>query len=348
METQGCGAIRGLFVARAAGAPLREALPRTVHHRRPRGTVTSAEIMRVRVQFAKPDPEIHGPVASATPVMGVYPPSCVAAAARGLSMGSPSPMADGAMDAPWSGRIELGPGWARFVGNAGDNRAHRHHAVQLVIGEGAEVRASIEGAWFEAAGLLIGTDVDHAVQPGPARMVYVESESPRGKRLNAACKRGVRVLTSHTCGVLHDLWHAPTTADDSVTSMVRELTGAVNEHAKPSGLPSRVQALIDSLPLRVQERFGIEELAAECQISPSRFAHVFKAQTGMAVRPYVRWLRLTRALDEVGGGRTLTAAAHAAGFADAAHFSRTMRRHFGIAPTAIVSSLRRRAVPDVS
>lgn len=263
-------------------------------------------------------------------------------------MGSPSPMADGATEAPWSGRIELGPGWARFVGNAGDNLAHRHHAVQLVISEGAEVRAIIESEWFEAAGLLIGSDVDHAIQPGPARMIYVESESPRGQRLNAACKRGVRVLTSHTCGVLQDLWHASTTADDSVTAIVRELAGVATEHVKPGGLLSRVQALIDSLPLRVEERFGTEALAAECQISPSRFAHVFKAQTGMAVRPYVRWLRLTRALDEVGGGRTLTAAAHAAGFADAAHFSRTMRRHFGIAPTAIVSSLRPLAVPDVS
>lgn len=37
-------------------------------------------------------------------------------------------------------------------------------------------------------------------------------------------------------------------------------------------------------------------------------------------------------------GRSWTAAAHEAGFADSAHLTRTFRRMFGIGPTALVRS----------
>jgi AraC-like DNA-binding protein len=60
----------------------------------------------------------------------------------------------------------------------------------------------------------------------------------------------------------------------------------------------------------------------------------------MAVRPYLRWLRLARALQAAARGLSLTDAAHEAGFADAAHFTRTMRRHFGVTPGSMLRSLR--------
>lgn len=37
----------------------------------------------------------------------------------------------------------------------------------------------------------------------------------------------------------------------------------------------------------------------------------------------------------MGSGSSLTEAAHAAGFADSAHFSRTFRRMFGVAPASL-------------
>ena len=81
-------------------------------------------------------------------------------------------------------------------------------------------------------------------------------------------------------------------------------------------------------------------MAAEAALSPSRFAHVFRAETGMPVRPYLRWLRLALALRAASEGGSLTEAAHRAGFADAAHLSRTMRRHFGVSPGSVLGSLR--------
>jgi AraC-like DNA-binding protein len=49
---------------------------------------------------------------------------------------------------------------------------------------------------------------------------------------------------------------------------------------------------------------------------------------------------LARALQAAARGLSLTDAAHEAGFADAAHFTRTMRRHFGVTPGSMLRSLR--------
>ncbi len=254
-------------------------------------------------------------------------------------MCSTSALVGSKTEAAWAGRAEIGSGWARFLGQAGDNHAHRHHAVQIAIGEGSTVGASIEGERFQAPGLLIGADVLHALQPGPTWLLYVERESQLGRRLDGTCKAGVRMLTAHTCQVIRRLWQSSGDPEQCVLAVVRELTGDANEGSPTVGLPSRIQAVITTLPGRISQTTGVAALAAECNVSPSRFAHVFKAQTGMAVRPYLRWLRLARALEVASAGQSLTDAAHAAGFADAAHFSRTMRRHFGITPIAILRSL---------
>jgi AraC-like DNA-binding protein len=76
------------------------------------------------------------------------------------------------------------------------------------------------------------------------------------------------------------------------------------------------------------------DLARTLGLSASRFRHLFDEQIGMSFRRYTLWLRLNAALDEVLEGASLTTAAHAAGFADSAHLSRTFRRMFGIVPSA--------------
>jgi AraC-like DNA-binding protein len=64
--------------------------------------------------------------------------------------------------------------------------------------------------------------------------------------------------------------------------------------------------------------------------------HVFTESVGVPIRPYIRWLRLQRACGEMMKGATVTQAAHRAGFADAAHLSRTARRLMGTKPRDLI------------
>jgi AraC-like DNA-binding protein len=79
------------------------------------------------------------------------------------------------------------------------------------------------------------------------------------------------------------------------------------------------------------------QAARAAHISPSRLTHLFTEQVGIPFRRFVLWLRLRRAAEYVWRTRSLTEAAHAAGFSDLAHFSRVCRATFGVAPTGLLA-----------
>jgi AraC-like DNA-binding protein len=64
--------------------------------------------------------------------------------------------------------------------------------------------------------------------------------------------------------------------------------------------------------------------------------HVFTDSVGVPLRPYLLWLRVQRAAGALAAGHTVTEAAHIAGFADAAHMTRTFRRTLGTTPRELI------------
>src|SRR5262249_47572280 len=85
-----------------------------------------------------------------------------------------------------------------------------------------------------------------------------------------------------------------------------------------------------------ERRLSAKHLSEIAQLSPSRFLHVFTESLGIPFRAYVRWLRVQRALGALAEGCRITEAAHVAGFSDAAHLTRTLRRALGHTPGELV------------
>ena len=86
---------------------------------------------------------------------------------------------------------------------------------------------------------------------------------------------------------------------------------------------------------RLQQPLSLVDAAAHVGLSSGRARHLFVESTGLSFRTYILWLRLTKALELFSAGASLTEAAHAAGFSDSSHLSRTFRRMFGIAPDSL-------------
>jgi AraC-like DNA-binding protein len=68
-------------------------------------------------------------------------------------------------------------------------------------------------------------------------------------------------------------------------------------------------------------------------IPASRLQHLFRDQVGVPIRRYLLWPRYLTALSLLADGASVTRAAHAAGFADSAHLTRTAVRMNGFTPT---------------
>jgi AraC-like DNA-binding protein len=84
----------------------------------------------------------------------------------------------------------------------------------------------------------------------------------------------------------------------------------------------------------------LAELGKRAGLSPSRFLHLFKAETGVPLRRYRIWNRIGAASRAITEGHTLTEAAHGAGFASSAHFSAAFRDMFGMTPSELFAALR--------
>jgi AraC-like DNA-binding protein len=120
--------------------------------------------------------------------------------------------------------------------------------------------------------------------------------------------------------------------------VTRWVSSTLMRNRLPPCVDPRVERVIGTLrqhPLDTRAT-SLVELARIAGLSPSRFGHVFTESIGVPVRPYMRWLRLQRAAREMVSGRSVTQAAHIAGFADAAHLTRTFRRALGISPRILI------------
>ena len=79
----------------------------------------------------------------------------------------------------------------------------------------------------------------------------------------------------------------------------------------------------------------LKDVAAAAGLSPSYFLHLFKEETGVPYRRYRLWIRMGLALRACRAGRSLTDAAHEAGFSSSAHFSTAFAEMFGMPPSRL-------------
>jgi AraC-like DNA-binding protein len=238
--------------------------------------------------------------------------------------------------------VVWGPGY--------ESAEHSHHCVQLVMAlEGTlRVRGGSLKTWNRCGAALVRADAPHAVDARKAAtlIAFVDPESQLGAALSARIQHDIWFVPQREVARWRRaLGNATTLTDARVQVWLREtlLDGEVpvRLHTGVSRVLRHLRAQTDGL-----SDVSLSRLAAIAGLSQSRFMHVFTESTGVAVRPYILWLRVQRACGALMRGGTVTDAVLHAGFADAAHLTRTFRRMLGITPTEL--SRRKRTARGVS
>ncbi len=244
-----------------------------------------------------------------------------------------------------TGRRVVWNGGSVWVGRTQHKtEVHAHRMIQLTLGlSGAQIRFSGAGEdWIDYDATIIAAHEPHAFEaPGElVALIFVEPESCEGRILRKRFPSGVNGLERETFKVEIEALAATIDgqgANDELAAQARSsiarLTGVEALEVRP--VDARVQRAIDELRRRLDEPVTLAEIAEHVHLSAERFRHLFLDETGTRFRPYVLALRIETAMSAIVAGKSITAAAHDGGFADAAHFARTFKRMYGISAVSV-------------
>jgi AraC-like DNA-binding protein len=221
---------------------------------------------------------------------------------------------------------------------------HSHHAIQVSLGLDGPIGHRLSGGeWRTHPGLIVAPDVEHefATMDALLAVLLVDPETREGRWLQRSLREPVTdiagaKLDEVVTGV-RTLWTEPADAPETallIHSVIRRLCAGP---PPPYALDERIVRALETIRRTDTKKISLDAVARAVFLSPSRFAHLFTEQVGLPFRRYVLWRRLTRAMLAVGRGSTLSAAAHASGFSDSAHLTRTCYQMLGMPPSVLLS-----------
>ena len=225
---------------------------------------------------------------------------------------------------------------AVVVTRTADSGWHAHRALQVMVALDGEFHVERENATPAAARFATFAPTEgHRIRGGEARIAYLFFDvgprawqqwheagglpQPPEAELEAEL-RALPTLDAPAAEALAARWCAHTWPGLAVAAP-----------ADP-----RLKRALDALEADPLAAWTHRSLAERAHLSPSRFQVLFREATGLPVRNYLLWRRLLEAAARLQAGEPVTAAAHAAGFADAAHLSRSFRRIIGAAPSSLL------------
>jgi methylphosphotriester-DNA--protein-cysteine methyltransferase len=102
----------------------------------------------------------------------------------------------------------------------------------------------------------------------------------------------------------------------------------------------QLRQAIEVVSRRVPNHIDVASVADAVALSPDYLGRLCKQQTGVSLSATIRWTRLVTAVGHLIDGRSVTDAAHLAGFADGSHANRVCWEMTGAAPRDFAQAVR--------
>ena len=244
-------------------------------------------------------------------------------------------------------KLYISGGMAVYIGRQVLTKMHAHHALEIVMSFKKSFLISKNGTEFEKSDCsIIAADLPHQFigKDDFYIFIYLDAELNYTHRLEASVhleKQGLlHYFGSEIDAVRTEFinwFNSASNEDENVHNLigllVEKLTGSEN---LVNQIDERIKQSIEFLHSNLNEEISLANIASKVHLSESRFAHLFKEQTGIPFRKYILWCRMQAALQEVMKGQSFTNAAYGGGFSDVAHLSRTFTEMFGVSPSEVL------------
>ncbi|MFZ6871951.1 helix-turn-helix transcriptional regulator [Undibacterium sp. Di27W] len=238
------------------------------------------------------------------------------------------------------GRLFLWRGAALVVSPGIDSSLHTHYALQLTYGLERPFRARLQAdhEWTETRSASFARHAAHQIDSDGGMLAHLFLEMPEALKLKATDLQAgfgsqpeFQILAANLADYRHQ------SLDMAAALQIRQVWQACAlPHSQTStSFDRRILSTLDTIAASHGLDCNGESLARLVHLSESRFTHLFRQQTGMSLSRYLLWSRMVDAVAAVAQGNNMTAAAHASGFADLAHMSRTFRSMMGVAPSEL-------------
>ncbi|MEE9099056.1 MULTISPECIES: AraC family transcriptional regulator [Pseudomonas] len=205
----------------------------------------------------------------------------------------------------WQGELWLGADFCLVAGTTGHARPHAHYAHQVLMARAGDVKVLIDEQPWQGPLLIIASNQRHAI---------LDSH-----------QHAVTLFAEPLAFTLDDLESVCRQTGPNLEALAAQLRALPRRELDP-----RLEKALQRLRALDDGALPAQSLAEEASLSLSQLERLFSGTLGLSVRRLVLWQRLRQALRLAMAGDSLTSAAIAAGFADSAHFSRSVRSQFGI------------------
>jgi AraC-like DNA-binding protein len=240
----------------------------------------------------------------------------------------------------------VGQGLSAFAGPLQRNVAHRHSVPVLLCGLYDAFKLQIaDEPWLQCRLAVVPAGVTYAFDMAgdPLAVVYLEPSVADAAALAPLVGEGREVggalvgRASETYGLraLFEDQDSASWAGEALADLLRFSSARARRALDP-----RIAHVVTQLQLNEGDQVAVANAAASVGLSASRFQHLFAADVGVPYRRYRAWQRMLAAIREIVAGANFTAAAHAAGYADQAHFAHDFRRMFGASASPSMVNVR--------
>lgn len=226
-----------------------------------------------------------------------------------------------------------------------DVAEHRLGAAAFIVGlDGTfSILETETDTWRECRTALVPPGCVHETRYGGinAAVLHIEPESIDYMNLSGSMPHGDwQIMYDHidenrVIELISQVHHGHLNNEEAQSVVQEVVYGIGYDYPDEEKIDARIRKVLNIIKAEPAASYSMEELAEVVALSPTRFIHLFKEQTGVPIRRFRQWVRMKTVIKYVAGGKSLTEAALNAGFTDSAHFSRAFRNMFGITPSSI-------------